>query len=40
MLEVAVPLLENMKKLVPVVFDDIEPCEAGKRFLEQEGGDL
>lgn len=40
MLEVAVPLLENMKKLVPVVFDDIEPCEAGKRFLEQECGDL
>lgn len=40
MLEVVVPLLENMKKLVPVVFDDIEPCEAGKRFLEQEGDDL
>ncbi len=26
MLEVAVPLLQKMKDLIPVVFDDIEPC--------------
>ncbi len=36
MLEVAVPLLESMKELIPVVFDDIEPCEQGKIFIQKK----
>lgn len=39
MLEVAVPLLQDMKKLIPVVFDDINPCKAGERFLQREEKD-
>lgn len=37
MLEVAVPLLQDMQKLIPVVFDDIKPCKTGERFLQEEG---
>ena len=39
MLEVAVPLLMDMKKLIPVVFDDIEPCKQGERFIQKEGAE-
>lgn len=37
MLEVAVPLLQDMKKLIPVIFDDIQVCKAGEAFLQEEG---
>lgn len=40
MLEVAVPLLCSMKKLIPVVFDDIEPCEAGIQFIPSDEPEL
>ena len=30
MLEVAVPLLQELKKIIPVVFDDLEPMEVSK----------
>lgn len=33
MLEVTVPLLGNMQNMIPVVFDDIKPCNAGRKFL-------
>ena len=33
MLEVTVPLLGNMQNMIPVVFDDIKPCDAGRKFL-------
>lgn len=33
MLEVAVPLLRDMQNMIPVVFDDIKPCNAGRKFL-------
>lgn len=43
MLEVAVPLLCDMKKLIPVIFDDIEVCSQGEVFIpeepEQEGSE-
>lgn len=37
MLEVACPLLEDMKKVIPVVFDDIQVCKLGEVFLKEEG---
>lgn len=37
MLEVAVPLLQDMKKLIPVIFDDIQVCKQGEAFLQEEG---
>ena len=37
MLEVAVPLLQDMKKLIPVIFDDIWVCKQGEVFLKEEG---
>lgn len=36
MLEVTIPLLQNMKKMIPVVFDDIEPMKGYEYFYEQE----
>ena len=33
MLEVTVPLLRNMQNMIHVVFDDIKPCNAGRKFL-------
>lgn len=33
MLEVTVPLLRNMQNTIPVVFDDIKPCNVGRKFL-------
>lgn len=37
MLEVAVPLLQDMKKLIPVIFDNIKICSEGERFIQKEG---
>lgn len=36
MLEVSVPLLQDMKNLIPVIFDDIEPCKQGEIFLKTD----
>lgn len=37
MLEVAVPLLQDMQKLIPVIFDDITICSVGQRFIKKDG---
>lgn len=37
MLEVAVPLLQDMQELIPVIFDDITICSAGQRFIKKDG---
>lgn len=41
MLELTVPLLYKMQELIPVVFDDIQPCEKGQIFIlkKEQGGD-
>lgn len=39
MLEVAVPLLQDMQKLIPVIFDNIAICSAGQRFIKKDGDD-
>lgn len=39
MLEVAAPLLQDMQKLIPVIFDDITICSAGQRFIKKDGDD-
>lgn len=37
MLEIAVPLLQDLKKLIPIIFDDIKICKSGEIFLQKEG---
>lgn len=37
MLELAVPLLQDMRKLIPVIFDDVKICSVGQRFIQEDG---
>ena len=37
MLEIAVPLLQDMQKLIPVIFDDVKICNVGQRFIQEDG---
>lgn len=39
MLELTVPLLYELQRLVPIVFDDIHPCEAGQAFIPKKAGE-